>query len=172
MGNISFDSINNRMAVIFKDESIKSSINLRFIVNFFEISTRNKTLEVQKIGEIQNNLQNRVELTNNGTFFALFNITEESAEKGRFSFGIIAKDKKKGYTFEFTKHNLMVNGMTFFHLDPSGRFILLGTEKGYQVWNFIGEIVTKDTLQKSIHDVQWRPRMSVRLPEEDEKALF
>ncbi len=38
------------MAVIYKDESIKSSINLRFIVSFYELSTKNKTLEVHKIG--------------------------------------------------------------------------------------------------------------------------
>jgi hypothetical protein len=52
----------------------------------------------------------------------------------------------------------MVNGMAFFQLDISGRFVLLGTEKSFQVWNMIGEIITKDTLQKNIHDVQWRPR--------------
>lgn len=55
--------------------------------------------------------------------------------------GIISKenkDKKKGLSFEFSKQSLMVNGMTFFEVDPSGRFILLGTERGYQVWNFIG----------------------------------
>ncbi len=66
----------------------------------------------------------------------------------------------------------MVSGMSFFHVDPSGRFILLGTEKGYQIWNFIGEIITKDTLQKNIHDVQWRPRVMTQLPEEEERALI
>ena len=66
----------------------------------------------------------------------------------------------------------MVNGMNFFHVDPSGRFVLLGTDKGYQVWNFIGEIVTKDTLQKNIHDVQWRPRMLNRLSLTEEKKLL
>ena len=75
---------------------------------------------------------------------------------------MITRDISKGkkvYNFEFTKQNLTVNGMTFFHVDPSGRFVLLGTEKGYQVWNFIGEIVSKDTLQKNVYDVHWRPRM-------------
>jgi hypothetical protein len=66
----------------------------------------------------------------------------------------------------------MVNGMNFFHVDPSGRFALLGTEKGYQIWNFIGEIVTKDTLQKNIHDVQWRPRIFNKLSEEEERGLI
>lgn len=62
--------------------------------------------------------------------------------------------------------------MNFFHVDSSGRFILLGTDKGYQVWNFIGEIITKDTLQKTVFDVQWRPRFLNQLPEEEERALL
>lgn len=62
--------------------------------------------------------------------------------------------------------------MNFFHLEPSGRFILCGTEKGYQIWNYIGEIVTKDTLQKAVHDVQWRPRALNYLSAEEEKKLF
>jgi hypothetical protein len=32
--------------------------------------------------------------------------------------------------------------------------------------------MTKDTLQKNIFDVQWRPRFLTQLPEEEEKALF
>jgi len=54
--------------------------------------------------------------------------------------------------------------MNVFSVDSSGRFVLLGTDKGYQIWNFIGEIVTKDTLQKAVHDVQWRPRLMNQLP--------
>jgi hypothetical protein len=175
VGNISIDGFNNRMAVIYKDEAIKS-INVRYIVAFYELSMRNKSLEIIKAGEISNNLQNRVVLASNGGFFALYNITEESAERGRFSLGMIVREvKEKGKKqlgFEFTKQNLMVNGMHIFNVDPSGRFILLGTEKGYQVWNFIGEIVTKDTLQKSLHDLQWRPRMANRLLDDGERKLF
>lgn len=88
-------------------------------------------------------------------------ITRENKEKG-----------KRALAFEFTKQNLMVNGMNFFEVDPSGRFVLLGTEKGYQVWNFIGEIITKDTLQKNIADVHWRPRLLNQLPDEQERALL
>lgn len=91
MGNISFDSYNNRLGVIYKDDSIKSSINLRYIVSFYELSTRNQTIEVHKVGEIPNNLQNRVIMTSNGSFFALYNITDESAERGRFSLGLITR---------------------------------------------------------------------------------
>ena len=103
---------------------------------------KQKSLEIVKVGSIANNLQNRVVLSNSGGFFALYNINEDSAERGRFSLGMIGKETKekgkKQLIFEFTKQNLMVNGMNFFSVDPSGRFILLGTEKGYQVWNFIG----------------------------------
>jgi len=130
VGNISIDSNNNRMAVIHKDETFKS-INVRYIVSFYELSMKQKSLEIIKIASIANNLQNRVVLASNGCFFALYNINEDSAERGRFSLGMIAKytkDKgKKQLNFEFTKQNLMVNGMNFFNVDPSGRFILLGT---------------------------------------------
>ena len=138
---------------------------------------RQKSLEIVKVGEINNNLQNRVVLASNGGFFGLYNITEDSAERGRFSLGMIVrepkeKNKKGGLSFEFTKRDLMVNGMTFFNVDPSGRFILLGTEKGYQVWNFIGEIIIKDSLQKNLHDPQWRPRLVNKLSEEGERGLM
>ena len=106
----------------------------------------------------------------------MYNITEESAERGKFSLGMIVKEVKdkgkKQTVFEFTRQNVIVNGMNYFSVDQSGRFLLLGTEKGYQVWNFIGECITKDTMQKNISDVQWRPRMFSRLPEQDEKVLF
>jgi hypothetical protein len=81
-------------------------------------------------------------------------ITRDGKEKGR-----------RGFGFEFTRQNIIVNGMNFFEVEASGRFVLLGTEKGYQIWSFIGESVTKDTLQKTIHDVQWRPRVFNLLPE-------
>ncbi len=66
-------------------------INVRYIVSFYELSVRNKSIEIIKVGEIGNNLQNRVALASNGAFFALYNITEESAERGRFSLGMIIK---------------------------------------------------------------------------------
>ena len=62
--------------------------------------------------------------------------------------------------------------MNFFSVDQSGRFILLATEKGYQIWNFIGDNITKDTLQKNIHDPQWRPMMFSRLKDDGEKKLL
>ena len=90
VGNISIDSNNNRMAVIHKDETFKS-INVRYIVSFYELSMKQKSLEIIKIASIANNLQNRVVLASNGCFFALYNINEDSAERGRFSLGMIAK---------------------------------------------------------------------------------
>jgi hypothetical protein len=175
VGNIAWDWHNNRFAVIHEDEATKKGINVRYAVSFYEITTRNKSIEYAKLGEIKDNLQNRVVLASNGNFFALYNITEESPEKGKFSLGMITRETVKGkrtYNFEFTRQNMIVNGMNFFQVDASGRFVLLGTEKGYQIWNFIGESVTKDTLQKNIHDVQWRPRVFSQLPDAEEKALL
>ena len=78
------------MAVIYKDETYKT-INVRYIVSFYELSMKNRSLEITKIGELSNNLQNRVVLTSNGSFFALYNISEDSAERGRFSMGMIVR---------------------------------------------------------------------------------
>ena len=41
-------------------------------------------------------------MASNGGFFALYNVSEDSAEKGRFSMGMIVreqKDKKKSWNF-------------------------------------------------------------------------
>ena len=43
VGNISIDSIHNRMAVIHKDESVKR-INVQYIVSFYELAIKQKTL--------------------------------------------------------------------------------------------------------------------------------
>lgn len=48
-----------------------------------------------RIGDIHDNLQNRIVLASSGGFFALYNITEESAERGRFSLGMIVKEQKE-----------------------------------------------------------------------------
>ena len=89
--SISWDWHNNRFAVVSEDEATKKGINVRFVVSFYEISIRNKSLEILKAGEIRDNLQNRVVLASNGNFFALYNITEESPEKGKFSLGLITR---------------------------------------------------------------------------------
>lgn len=60
-------------------------------------------------------------MASNGGFFALYNVNVDSAERGRISFGMIVKEQKekgkKALAFEFTKKDLMVNGMTFFSVD-------------------------------------------------------
>lgn len=53
----------------------------------------------------------------------------------------------------------MIHQLCFFKIDSSGRFVLLGTEKSYQVWTIIGEIIFKDTLGKTVNNLEWRPRM-------------
>jgi hypothetical protein len=89
--SISWDWHNNRFAVVSEDDSTKKGINVRFTVAFYEMNFRNKSLEITKAGEIRDNLQNRVVLASNGNFFALYNITEESPEKGKFSLGLISR---------------------------------------------------------------------------------
>lgn len=78
MDSVSWDWHNNRFAVVSEDEATKKGINVRFVVSFYEIMQRNKSIEILRVGEIRDNLQNRVVLASNGNFFALYNITEES----------------------------------------------------------------------------------------------
>jgi len=56
--------------------------------------------------------------------------------------------RKKSFSFEFTGQNKIVNGMKIFLVDTFGRFVLLETDKGYQIWNFIAEIVIKSCSSK------------------------
>lgn len=73
--SVSWDWHNNRFAVVSEDEATKKGINVRFVVSFYEILQRNKSIEILRVGEIRDNLQNRVVLASNGNFFALYNIT-------------------------------------------------------------------------------------------------
>ncbi len=52
-------------------------------------------------------------------------------------------------------------------MDQSGRFVLLGTEKSYQIWNMAGEMLFKDTLMKTVNNLEWRPRAMKMLNEEE-----
>lgn len=50
MGNIYFDDRNNRFAVIKEDETTKRGINVRYVVTFYELSIKGKSLEINTIG--------------------------------------------------------------------------------------------------------------------------
>lgn len=38
-------------------------------------------------------------------------------------------------------------------MDVTGRFILLGTDKSYQIWSLAGEMLHKDIFTQEIYDV-------------------
>ena len=59
---------------------------------------------------------------------------------------------------ELVKDNTSVAYMNFFNMDKSGRFILLGTDKSYQIWSLAGEMIHKDIFTEEIFDVEFRPR--------------
>ncbi len=65
----------------------------------------------------------------------------------------------------------MIHQLNYFKGDPSGRFILLGTQKSYQIWNMAGEMLFKDTLLKPVNDLQWRPRALAKLSLEQEDKM-
>lgn len=82
------------------------------------------------------------------------------------------KKDKKSSAIEWIKENIMIHQLSFFKIDASGRFVLLGTEKSYQVWSIIGEMIFKDTLLKPINNLEWRPRNMKTLSEEGEDKLI
>lgn len=83
---------------------------------------------------------------------------------------MFVKDKKdkRQTNIEWVKENIMIHQLNFFKMDESGRFVLLGTEKSYQIWNMAGEMLFKDTLIKIINNLEWRPRTTRSLNEEEE----
>ena len=100
-------------------------------------------------------MSNRVVIAPGGAFFAVYNISESSPERGKVSFGLFLREKKekKSSAIELIKENIMIHQLSFFKIDASGRFVLLGTEKSYQVWSIIGEMIFKDTLLKPINNL-------------------
>ena len=111
-------------------------------------------------------------LPENGQYFALYNISPNSSGRGKFSMGYLARDQKsKKYKLEFVKENVDIAYMNFFTVDESARFILLGTEKSYQIWSFAGEMIYKDIFAEPISNAYFRPRYLNQLPAEQEKEM-
>lgn len=107
----------------------------------------------------------------NGTYFALYNISSESSGRDKYSLGFIGKDQKKKYQAELFKENSEVSYMTFFFMEQSGRFVILGTDKMFQIWNMAGELVFKNNETMDIKNVQFRPRYITNVSKEEEKQL-
>ena len=86
-------------------------------------------LYIVKIEEVKNILSNRVVIAPGGAFFAVYNISESSPERGKVSFGLFLREKKdkKSSAIEWIKENIMIHQLSYFKIDPSGRFVLLGT---------------------------------------------
>lgn len=103
-------------------------------------------------------------LPENGKYFALYNISANSSGRGKFSIGYFSSKK-----IEFVKENTDIAYMNFFTMDITGRFILLGTDKSYQIWSLAGEMLHKDIFTQEIYDVQFRPRYISQLSREKEK---
>lgn len=53
--------------------------------------------------------------------------------------------------------------MTYFNMDETGRFILTGTDKTFQIWTTAGQLISKDMFSTEIKYVQFRPRESIKL---------
>lgn len=53
--------------------------------------------------------------------------------------------------------------MTYFDMDASGRFIITGTDKTYQIWTTAGELINKDMFNTEVRDARFRPRYATKL---------
>lgn len=61
--------------------------------------------------------------------------------------------------------------MSYFNMDDSGRFILTGTDKTYQIWTTAGEMISRDIFSAEIYNVNFRPRLIQKLSNEEEAKL-
>jgi uncharacterized protein with WD repeat len=78
IGNVSWDFKSNKIGIIHEDESSRRGINVKHTVQFYQILTKGKKLDLVKIEEIKNILSNRVVIAPGGVFFAVYNISESS----------------------------------------------------------------------------------------------
>lgn len=61
--------------------------------------------------------------------------------------------------------------MTYFDMDSSGRFVLTGTSKTFQIWTTSGELINKDMFSTEIQHVHFRPRYLTKLSTQEENKL-
>lgn len=61
--------------------------------------------------------------------------------------------------------------MSFFDMDVSGRFVITGTDKAYQIWTTAGELISRDIFSSEIKNVHFRPRYINKLSNEIEAQI-
>lgn len=94
----------------------------------------------------------------------MYNVSQYSWGRDKYSLGVFVKDPKtKKLSIQLIKKDIEISYMKFFTMDPSGRFILAGTDKAYQIWTTSGELITKDMFSTQIKCVQFRPRYAIKL---------
>ena len=175
LASISWDKVNSRFGVVYEVPSAVKNDNVLYGVNFYQITTsrEKKTQNVHKICEIDTTVANRLLLAQNGVYFALYNVTSDSPGRYKFTLGYFGKEQKsKKITVEIAKKDIEVSYMKFFEMDPSGRFIILGTDKAYHIWSMAGELIVKDVFNAPIFNVHFRPRYMEHLPMDGEKKLL
>jgi hypothetical protein len=162
--SISWDKQNGRFGVVYELPSAVKNDDVKFGVSFYQIQIKDKVQQAIKVGEIAETPANRIILAQNGAFFALYNISVLSAGKYKYTLGVFTKDQKsKKLSIEIIKQDIEIPYMTYFDMDESGRFILTGTNKTYQIWTTAGELISKDMFSVEIHNVSFRPRFINKL---------
>lgn len=89
--SISWDRQNGRFGVVYELPIPSKNEDIKFGVSFYQIQTKDKVQQAVKFADIAETPANRIVMAQNGTFFALYNITVLSSGKYKYTLGVISK---------------------------------------------------------------------------------
>ena len=101
--SVSWDKRNSRFGLVYEIPAVRND-RIQYGVLFYQISTSNNTTSVTNIGQINETPTNRLILAEIGVYFALYNVSLESAGRFKFTLGYFASEgKSKKMSIEFVK---------------------------------------------------------------------
>lgn len=92
--SLSWDKQNSRFGAVYEIPAAVKNDDIKFGVAFYQVQYKDKVQVAVKFGEIEMTPANRIILAQNGTFFALYNISPLSWGKYKYTLGVFAKDAK------------------------------------------------------------------------------
>lgn len=107
---------------------------------FYSIEEEKGSQEIRQFGKVSGTMTRNALLASNGVFFALINTDKESSSRGNWVLGYLNKDSSKNkITVETIRSGVMMY-MSYCQFDPSGRFLVLGSQenRSIQIWTVLG----------------------------------